>query len=383
MSQFYSLPIKDYYSLTNDSVVITFSIVDEYKKLFTFTPGQYLTLRLNINGEEVRRSYSICSALQTSDSLSIGVKKVEKGLATSYLLNELKIGDTLEVMPPMGNFTLAKSVINTKEIMCFAAGSGITPILSIISSHLYSDEQLSISLIYGNKHEQSIMFKDELDVLLEKYPQRFKLRHQLSQVQENNKQPSKLGKWFKRKSTEKEENQRDLPNRYSGRINKDVIVNSLNTLENKSKTYFMLCGPNEMINSVEKVLLQNGVQAEQIGIEYFTPTINSNPDDHFITTTEDLSEISDVQLKALLEGESIELIIEKEKTILQALIDEGYNPPYSCESGICSTCVCKLKSGQVHMKNNLALSDDEVAKGYILSCQSLALTENVEIEYED
>ena len=358
MTLFHPLSVSDIRATTDEATVLSFEVPSELKDQFHFKPGQYLTLRFFINGEEARRSYSICSS-PLEQHLQVGVKRVKQGLVSNYIAEQVKIGDRIDVMPPNGLFYAEVSPEQAKSYYFFAAGSGITPILSIIKTLLATEPSSHVYLLYGNRHQNSVMFLVELDTLQLEYGKRLTLVHSLS------KPKGLLSK--KRKLVYRK-----------GRVDPQAVRWFLNEypVQHEVAEYY-ICGPSGMIEGTQMMLNSLGVPSNSIFIEHFSADeLSSEP-------VPDGQEPVAAELTARLEGETVTISLEAGQTVLHALIDEGYNPPYSCESGICSTCVCRLKQGRVHMKNNVALNDDEVAKGYILSCQSLALTPEIEVEYQD
>lgn len=355
MGKFYSLKVINTKQETNDSVSVSFDIPYELYDTFNYKPGQFVTLKFNIDGTEARRSYSLCSTPALEEPLTIGVKRVKNGLVSNYINNSIKVGSTIEVMPPEGRFFADIKKENYKTYYLFAAGSGITPILSILKTVLLTEKQSFVHMIYGNSNQDTVMFKNELDKLQKEYPQRLILVHSLSKPKSS---------WFSSKS--------NIEYR-KGRVDEEAVNWFINEYPPYAQnTEYYICGPGTMIQNTKKALKGIDVPEERIFIENFLgPQLESNIDG-----------VENAELVAELNGEIITTIIKKEKTILRALIDDGRQPPYSCEGGVCSTCICKLKKGEVHMVNNLALSDKEIKEGYILSCQSIPLSEHLEVIYE-
>jgi len=358
MSEFYQLKVLESQKETGDSVSIFFDVPYELYDTFDYKPGQYLTLRFNIDGEEVRRSYSLCSTPVKEEPLRIGVKRVEKGLVSNYINDTIKKESLVDVMPPDGRFYADVKKDNYKTYYLFAAGSGITPILSILRTVLLTEKESFVHMIFGNRNRDSIMFKDELEQLQQEYGDRFNLVHTLSR--------SKSG-WMDLWSSGTIDDFR------KGRVDRATVewfINEHPPYAQNAEYY--ICGPGTMIENVKLALKGIDVPDERIFIESFGGG----------SAKSDVDGIENAQLTAKLNGETVHTKIAKGKTILQSLIDAGKEPPYSCEGGVCSTCICKLKSGNVHMTNNLALSEEEVKNGYILSCQSIPLSEKVEVVYK-
>ena len=358
MSKFYPLKVMQVDRITEDSVAVSLDVPQDFQDIFNYKSGQYLTLRFNINGEEVHRSYSLCSSPFLVGSLKIGVKRVKDGLVSNHINNTLKAGDIVEVMPPDGRFFAHIAKENYKTYYLFAAGSGITPILSILKTVLHTEEHSFVHMIYGNRNEEAIMFKEELKQLQKEFPHRLILRYTLSRPKSN---------WGDLWSSKKEIKHR------KGRIDSVCVkwfIDEFPPYAQNAEYY--ICGPGTMIENTKKALQDNDVPENRIFIESFGG----------VPTDDATKGFGNAQLKAILNGEVVELSVPEGKTLLRTLIDAGKEPPYSCEGGVCATCMCKLKEGKVHMKNNLALDEKEVEQGYILSCQSIPLSATLEIEYE-
>lgn len=357
MSEFHQLKILEVIKETEDATSISFKVPQELYETFHYKPGQYLTLKFTINGEDVRRSYSLCSSPVIGEPLRIGVKRVKYGLVSNHINNNIKVGDLVEVMKPDGRFFADVKKENYKTYYLFSAGSGITPILSILKTVLFTEERSYVHMIYGNRSEDSIMFKNTLDKLQENYKDRFILEYALSRPKSS---------WSDLWKTSKEQTYR------KGRVDAAAINWFLEEYPPYAQNAeYYICGPGTMIENTKKALKSIDVPDERIFIESFGGS----------TLKDTTVAFENAQLTAKLDGETINTIIPKGKTVLRTLIDAGKEPPYSCEAGVCSTCRCKIKSGKVHMKINLALTDQEVEQGYILSCQSIPLTNQVEVVY--
>lgn len=338
-SKFSTLPILDVIPLTKESVKLIFDTSKSDIDFNSFEPGQYVNIEVLINNQTHRRSYSICSS--NSESLSIGVKRVEHGLVSNFL-NDCKSGDVIKVFPPEGNFTSQNSLGKTVFI---AAGSGITPIISIIKSNPSREFQL----FFGNKSSESTMFKEELD--------------QLKNVRIKN---------FYSESEDE--------HTIKGRITKDAFVNEIKqNLDLLKSDEFMICGPHEMILGVQEALKMFGVQASKIKFELFKVEKEDEVNTH--TKTESYS--GPIDLEVELDDEiSTFKAIDVNKTILDIIESQGLDAPYSCRGGVCSSCKAKVLEGQTEMKLNYSLTDEEVKEGYILTCQSLCKSEKVKITYD-
>lgn len=351
---------------TSQSKVIYFDIASELKPNFLYKSGQYITLKTNLQGQEYRRAYSLCSA-PYEGSFAIAVKKVQGGTVSSYIHDSLNVGDTLEVMKPEGKFVVEAESNTQRDHYFFAAGSGITPVLSMIKTILEEEPQSRVCLLYGNRNEQCIMFKDLLDEWSEKYEGQFFLQHTLSQPIQKKKKG--LGSLFKKPIIEW--------TGPIGRINADKLAKFMesNPVQNKIQQYY-ICGPGRMIEEVKSYFEKQDIDPKLLKTEYFT-----NPEE--TVKTAPVAGSGTCKVKVHLEGEIIEIEMTGEKTILETLVDQKYDPPYSCTSGACSTCVAKTLNGKAKMDVCYALDDDEVEDGYILTCQARPESEFLEIRYEN
>jgi ring-1,2-phenylacetyl-CoA epoxidase subunit PaaE len=345
MSDSHTLTVSEVKKETPNSVSITFNIPENLKSVFAFKAGQYITVKYQKDGKELRRAYSICSSPK-SGQLKVGVKKVDKGAFSEYANSQLKAGDTLQVMPPTGKFTLEP---NLKSYIAFAAGSGITPVLSLIKSTLEEMSQSSFLLIYGNQKKEEAMFYDEIVQLQDEFPERFNVEFVFSREKEDDAQFGRIG--------------RSLVNFY---------------LKNKyDKTIFeafYLCGPEQMIDEVSATLKYNGINSKQIHHELFSTAEKGllvEKHDGFTSVT------------IILDDDEEIFEIPQTKSILEAALDEGLDPPYSCQGGICSTCIARLKEGKAEMRKNQILTEAEIADGLILTCQAHPTTPKVVVDYDD
>lgn len=363
-NQFYTLPVKNITRETPQAVTVTFGVPADHQKTFNYKSGQYLTLKFNLKGIEVRRAYSMCSSPIESE-LAVTVKQVDGGLVSTHINQNLKAGDQVEVMPPEGRFLIEPNPERSKTYYLIGAGSGITPFLSIIKTLLEEEPKSSIFLLYGNRNEASIIFEDKLTQLEKKYSGQLIVEHILSQPKKE-KGKGLSGLFSKGKMTWEGK---------VGRIDAKVIKDFLakNPKRSQEAEYY-LCGPGGMLEIAQKTLESEGVAKDNVHVEYFT-TADSN-----VSTK--ASGVAGAKVKAHLNGEVVEIQVPEGKTILDALIKEGYDPPYSCTSGACSTCLAKTISGSVKMDVYYAIDDDEVAEGFILACQSHPTTSEVEVTFE-
>ncbi|MEM9545722.1 MAG: ferredoxin--NADP reductase [Bacteroidota bacterium] len=364
MSEFHKLKVKDVIHETEDCVTLLFDVDEKNKEHFNFTAGQYLTIKAVINDEDVRRAYSICTG-QNEEDLGVSVKKVPNGKMSTFINKSVHKGDVLEVMRPDGKFKLITQVDLQRDHYFFAAGSGITPVMSMIKSMLEGEPKSTAYLLYGSKDESNIIFKQQLDELQSHYEGQLIVSHSLSQPMKS-KSNGLLGILGK-KST----NWSGL----KGRIDSAKVAQFVQTNPAKSdQAEYYICGPGSMIETVETTLLGNGIDEKNIHREYFTTAD--------VAKTEVTQATAGASLTAILEGKEINLTVEKGKTLLDTLLDAGHEAPYSCTSGACSTCVAKVNKGTVEMEACFALDDEEIEQGYILTCQAHPTCGEVEIEYE-
>ncbi|MGB8191329.1 MAG: 1,2-phenylacetyl-CoA epoxidase subunit PaaE [Chitinophagaceae bacterium] len=357
MIHFHSLAIKEVRQETDDCVSLAFDIPEELKDKFRFSQGQSLTMRTKLNGEEVRRTYSLCSSPLDSE-WRVAIKKVDGGVFSSYANEQLRQGDVLDVMPPVGKFYTPLNPQQQKHYVAVAAGSGITPILSIINTTLRTEPNSSFSLVYGNKTRASIIFKEELDALKNKFINRFTIHHILSREQP------------------------DAPV-YYGRIDKEkcgILFTKL--IDIKKADEFFICGPEEMIFCVKDFLEQQGIDKSHIHFELFTiPGEQSSVAKPKRTVATDQGPKSSISVK--LDGVMFDFELgTQEKSILDAALDQGADLPYACKGGVCCTCKAKLVEGEVRMEVNYGLEEDEIDQGYILTCQSRPQTPRVVVDFD-
>ena len=348
MAEFHPLTVKNIKSLTPSSVAITFEIPKDLIQTFDFIPGQYITIKKEIKGEELRRAYSISSSPK-KDYFTIGVKKVDKGGFSDYANTKLQVGDVLEIMPPEGRFVFSSNP-NPKNIAAFAAGSGITPIMSIVRSVLASNPTSQFVLVYGNKSMKETMFYTDLVKLELEYPNRFFI-------------------YFTNSRTREEDS-------LFGRID----VSTVNyVLKNKHNGIdfdgYYLCGPEDMINLVSDTLRENGVDKDKIQFELFTTT----------EILDDLPEKPEgkTEVTVILDDEEFNLSMNKNELVLDAVLKQNIDAPYSCQGGVCSSCIARVAEGKVEMVKNQILTDGEIEEGFVLTCQSHPLTPTLRVDYDD
>ncbi len=351
--KFHSLKVVDVKPETNDCVSVGFEIPDNLKNEFSYIQGQYLTLRFKINGEELRRSYSICTTPKDA-ALRIAVKKVKDGRVSTYINEKLKSGDVVETMVPVGNFFTELHQYNKKVYNLFAAGSGITPIISILKTILLIESQALVNLFYGNTNEDTVIFKNELDELKSNFDNRLHLFHVFSKPK-NGVDPL-----------------------YSGRLTKEkTILLTEKNIDLNLNNEFFVCGPNEMMLSVKEALEALKIPKNKIHLEFFgTP-----PD--VVKDASSQSLAVPAELTIICDGEERVVFIEPHQSVLEAALDANLDAPFACRAGSCCTCRAKVVEGKVIMDVNYALLDSEVEEGYILTCQSHAITPTLTVDYDN
>lgn len=354
--KFHPLTIKDIRQETADCISVAFHIPEALQEEYQYTPGQYITFKHNIEGEEVRRSYSLCSSPFEND-FRVAIKKVEKGLFSTYASTHFREGDTLDIMTPTGHFTLQPNQTKKQNYVAFAAGSGITPILSILKSILLQEPESTFVLVYGNKNVGSIIFKEEIEALKNKYMDRFQVIHVLS-----------------RERLETEVN--------NGRINEKKCGQLFSSLVNiKEKDQFFMCGPEQMIHDVKDYLQGEGIPESNIHFELFTSANQKKQSDWKVTHQEDNEKLCTVTIKVDDRTYDIKLAYGGDN-ILDAALKSGADLPYACKGGVCCTCRAKVMEGEVEMEVNYALEKEEVANGFVLTCQAHPKTDKVFIDFD-
>ncbi len=350
---FHPLRVVEVSPLTEDSVTVTFEVPDALAGAFRFLPGQHLTIRALIDGEDVRRSYSICSNAN-GGKLRVGIKCLPGGVFSGYATRRLKEGDVLDVMPPVGEFTIDPDPVTAKHRVAIAAGSGITPVLSLIGTTLESEPLSSWTLLFGNRTVNSVMFLEELEGLKDRYPERFQLLHILSREGS------------------------DVPV-LTGRIDDEKIrLVHDRLLGGRAADGWYLCGPFEMVMTARRALGSLGVADDLIHDELFF----AGPLDTALLPPEPPPGEGSVELTVILDGRAVMTRMTAESTILDAALRVRSELPFSCKGGMCATCKGRIEEGQVRMDRNYALVDAEVEAGYVLTCQSHPMTDRVVVRYE-
>ncbi len=346
--KYYDLKVEEVIQETEDAITIVFNNPNNE---ISYKPGQYLTLILQIDGKEERRSYSLSSSPETDTNLAVTVKKITGGHVSNYLNYKLKAGQNMRVLEPMGNFTTEFDVDNERTLLLFAGGSGITPLVSIIKTALLKEPKSKIILVYQNRNSNSIIFKDLLHQLSEKHAKTFKIIHVLSRPDSN---------WQGR----------------SGRITADMIkeIVSEENLSNKNTDVFF-CGPSGMMETAEHVLEEMGIKNENRHKESF---VTASPKKENVPDQTNSFKESTVTLQ--LDGDEYQVVVKPTEFILENALDADIDAPFSCQSGLCTTCRGKLISGKVTMEDPDGLTDEEIAQGYVLICVSHPASKEIKIE---
>ncbi|WP_426104163.1 1,2-phenylacetyl-CoA epoxidase subunit PaaE [Massilia sp. TSP1-1-2] len=355
MSKFHPLRIAQVRHETRDAIVVTFAVPPELAPSFLYQQGQHLTLRALIDGEDVRRSYSICSAVQEG-LLRVAIKRTQGGLFSSWANDNLKSGMTLDVMPPMGHFNVPLNADNARHYLAFAAGSGITPILSIIKTTLLAEPDSRFTLFYGNRASSAVIFKDELSDLKDTYMGRLTLAYVMSREQQ------------------------DIA-LFNGRITKEKCEQFIaHWIRVEDIDVAFICGPEDMMHGVSAALQEAGMPKEHVKIELFAASI---PKHQHQARTLDAGARHETEVTVIMDGSHTSFTMDKDKeSILDAGLRAGIDMRYSCKGGVCSTCRCKLIDGKVDMDANYALEDYEIARGFVLSCQAFPVTDKVVVDFD-
>ncbi|MEJ6792130.1 MAG: 2Fe-2S iron-sulfur cluster-binding protein [Lacinutrix sp.] len=356
MAQFYKLNIKDIYKETEDTSVVSFEVPENLQSIFKYTQGQHLTLKADIAGEDVRRSYSLCSS-PLENQWKVAVKQIPGGKFSTFINNQVKTGDLMEVMEPSGNFSVSVKPEGAKNYLFFAAGSGITPVLSMLKTHLKAEPNATCKLFYVNKTAKSIIFKEELEQLRNTYFGRLEIYYFLT----------------------KERRDIEL---FNGRFDDDkmkVLTNTFIDIPDTSEVF--LCGPEKMVNYVSEYLINAGLPKDLVHFELFVTGL----------TEEDIKRAERLA-KQNVEGTEITIVdggkefsftmTEEYDNILDAALGAGADLPFACKGGVCSTCKCKVVEGSVEMKINYALDEKEVSQQLVLSCQAVPTADKVVVDFD-
>ena len=358
-AQFHTLTIASVQQETDDAVCVAFALPPEQRAAFEFIPGQYLTLKARINGEEVRRSYSICAGLDDGE-LRVAIKRVEGGVFSTWANATLQAGQRIEVMPPQGNFHTQIGPENAKNYLCICAGSGITPVLSIIKTILAREPNSRGTLLYGNQRTSTMMFRNELGFVKNRYLERF---HWIN--------------IFSREPQEAKVLSGHINNRKGGELNRRLI--NIRGFDD-----FFLCGPEAMIAEVSRGLRGEGIDESHIYYELFAASADDarkRVEKHHARAREYQGMVSEVTVISGGRSYQFELTADGEN-ILDAGLDNGADLPFSCKGGVCATCKARLVEGEVDMDLAVALEQDERDAGYILTCQSHPVSQKVVVDFD-
>ncbi len=352
MSQFHPLLVTDIHHTIRDAVVLT--LKPENPEAFAFTQGQYLTFKQDFDGTELRRNYSICAGLDDGE-LKVGIKRVDGGAFSTYANTELKVGDTLHAMPPQGKFFTPIEPEVAKNYLGLAGGSGITPVLSILKTVLKREPQSTFTLVYANRAVNTIMFREELEDLKNRYMGRLTVIHILESGQDM-----------------------EL---FEGRVDQDkcnalfkhwIQIDTIDTA--------FICGPEPMMLAIAEALKTNGLSEDQIKFELFSESQQGR------LAKQEMAKRSEGQkgteITVIIDGARRSFTMQKGQSVLEAALENGQEAPFSCKAGVCSTCMGKVLEGEVEMISNHALEDYEVERGYVLTCQSYPLSDTLVIDYD-
>ena len=349
MSAFYKLAIKEITRETPHTISVLFNVPLEFQDFYKFTAGQYVNLKLTLDGQELRRAYSICSS-PSSGELRIAIKAVKNGNFSKFANEQLAVGNVIEVGLPEGKFTFEPNADRQRNYMAFAAGSGITPVMSIIQSVLKGEPQSTFVLVYGNKSAEETIFHNQLIALQQKYLGRFFIHFVYSQS--------------------------NAPEAFFGRVDKSVVNNVLNVKHiGKEFSKFYLCGPEEMINTVSATLKEKNIPESAIKFELFS----ASPTENKI----DLSAAAHSKITVIVDADETTFEMSAKQTLLEAALKQGLDAPYSCQGGVCSSCIARVTQGTAVMKKNSILTDKEIAEGLVLTCQAHPTTNEIVVDYDD
>lgn len=356
MADFYSIKVADIYKETKDTVVLSFDIPDSLKEKFKYKQGQHLTLRKEINGEDIRRNYSLCSS-PIDDEWKVAVKTIREGVFSNYAFNTLKKGDELQVMPPHGEFYVECDPKSSKNYIAFAAGSGITPMLSIIKTHLHKEPNCTFKLFYLNRTVKSIIFKEEIEQLKNEFFGRFQVFYFLTKEQ------------------------RDIPF-LNGRFDKEKLAVLTKTfIDIPDTNHAFICGPQDMIFLISDELQAAGLDKNKIHYELFFSGSSEEENKHIAEVLDE--KVDGTKVTIIDGGKEFHFVMDDDfDTILDGALAAGADLPFACKGGVCSTCKCRVIEGSVKMKVNYALEDKEVAQNYVLSCQSVPTSDKVVVNFD-
>lgn len=358
-SPYLSLKVVEITRETADAATIHFEHPE--KKEITYKPGQFLTLILPIDGKETRRSYSLSSTPLEAPRLAVTVKRVEGGLMSNYLLDNLQVGQEVKVMEPLGNFCLTCAPTNQRQVLLFGAGSGITPLMSILKAVLAEEPNSKVTLLYGNRDEASVIFKEQLQQLESRHPEHLHVEYVYSQ-------PTHACD-------------------HRGRMNQSMVIKILERLQlaKVQNAVYYMCGPEGMMEEVRHALDVLHVPSDRIFRESFVSSKLTEQQEQqaqhgAVAASDDDGEITTQTVTVIYEGSEYSFVVEPDQTILEAALDQDIDLPYSCQAGLCTACRGKCLSGKVHLDEREGLSDAEMEEGYVLNCVGHPLSSNVVIE---
>jgi ring-1,2-phenylacetyl-CoA epoxidase subunit PaaE len=350
---YYDLTVKEIIHETKDAITIVFQ---QPEKKISYKSGQFLTLIVPMQGKDVRRAYSLCSSPFTDEDLAVSIKRVDNGLMSNWLPDNLKVGQKVKVMEPMGQFTTEFKKENKRHLVMFAGGSGITPMMSHIKSTLTQEPDSICSLIYCNRDIDSIIFKEQFDKMQASYEGRLHVIHVLDNAPMN---------W----------------QGYSGLLNHEMLGKLFERIPNwgNEKTTYLMCGPEGMMKNVDTLLAQHNIPKEKIFKESFVQgTIDKEKKQEAAAAT--AGEIKTREVTIRYDGQEYKVMVEPKRTILETALDQGIDLPFSCQSGLCTACRGKALSGKVKLDEEEGLSQSERDEGYVLTCVGHPLTDDVVIE---
>lgn len=353
---FHNLKVQRVVQETGDASTYYFEIPDQLKEALAYKAGQYLTFESEINGEKVRRSYSLCTYGPADEYPAVTVKRVDGGRMSNYMNDNIQAGSMMQVMPPNGKFTVVPDPSRSTHYVLFAGGSGITPMMGITKAVMMHEPGSQVTLVYANRNPDSVIFKNALADMEKQHPGRFKVIYSYDQAPFT---------WFGLK----------------GFLTEDKIVNLLHTKLGGSFTSFgyYICGPSPMMDIVKKGLAKAGVDSSQVHTEYFAAPVSENKAPE-VPADQPFSGMAHITVKVY--GKTHEINCDDKTTVLNACMKNGIDPPYSCTVGVCTTCRAKVHKGKVYMMEREGLTDDEIAEGYVLTCQSLPRSADIDLSYE-
>ena len=356
MARFHDLEVTDIHKTIRDAVVVTLKPVNGAADNFDFTQGQYLTFRRDFDGEELRRSYSICAG-KDEDILQVGIKRVDGGAFSTWANEELKVGETLQAMPPMGGFFTALDADADKHYLGFAGGSGITPVLSILKTTLAREPKSRFTLVYANKGVNTIMFREELEDLKNLYMGRLNVIH----ILESDAQDIDL---------------------FTGLVTQEKCAELFkHWIDIQTVDTAFICGPEPMMLGIAAALRDHGLDDAQIKFELFA-SAQPGRAKRKTASGDAASNANQTKAAITMDGSTQTITLPKDMSILDGALENAMDAPYACKAGVCSTCRCKVLEGEVEMVANHALEDYEVEKGYVLSCQAFPLTDTVTVDFD-